>query len=223
MTVANVKRDDGLYWPVDVSAGFLVVKTYPVLYRQHCQEYGLTRDLYAVPRTDREPDESAIKYRGLDREALQSWKEGELEAESFLTQLESGKELRSADGFIFLLRDARETYSLLGDRQGEYEIIWSRVAGSEEAPPEGFQSLGFEATYFTGDHFSPSCDCMMFPRWHGTDDEGTLFLQYFRQLNSFGMFNTIEQARAFVECYLSLDWTEHDEYEFAEVFVRSVD
>ena len=61
---------------------------------------------------------------------------------------------------------------------------------------------------------------MLIPRWHGTDEEGTLFLKYFKQLNSFGLFNSIENAKEFLEYYLSFDWTERGEFYITEVFLN---
>ncbi len=64
---------------------------------------------------------------------------------------------------------------------------------------------------------------MLFPRWHGTDKEGELFMPYFRQLNSHGLFATPAIAQDFLDYYHSFDWTEHDtngDYVVAEVFIR---
>jgi hypothetical protein len=60
---------------------------------------------------------------------------------------------------------------------------------------------------------------MLFPRWHGTDEEGELFIKYFNQLNSFGLFNSIETAEEFLQYYLSFDWTERDDYYIVEVLL----
>jgi len=49
---------------------------------------------------------------------------------------------------------------------------------------------------------------MLIPRWNGTDKEGTLFQKYFNQLNSFGLFNSIEIAKEFLYYYLSIAWSE---------------
>jgi len=70
----------------------------------------------------------------------------------------------------------------------------------------------------TGDHFSASCDCLCFPRWHGTDPEGLLFREHFSRLNRDGLFRSAQEARAFLRYYLSFDWTETGEYEIAEVW-----
>lgn len=206
---------------VDVDAGFLVVKTFIRLYDECKDRYALQRDLYAVPRIDRLPMESPIQYRGLDRDALDDYANSDIEAEVRLALLAIDNQ--AVNGIVYSQRDIEEVYASLGLLQGEYEIIWSRTAESCVAPPDGYSSVGFEPTYFASDHFSPSCDCMLFPRWHGTDDAGELFIPYFRQLNRHGLFLTVEVAQKFLAYYLSFDWTEQDfagDYVIAEVFIR---
>jgi hypothetical protein len=146
----------------EIGAGFLIVKAFARLYVEYADRYDLRRDVYAMPRIDREPAQSKIQYRGLDRDALDSYENSKLDAEVQLALLRLDG--RAEDGIVFSWSDAQEVYSLLGPLQPDYEIIWSRLAGREIAPPDGYASAGFEATYFTGDHFSPSCDCMLFPR-----------------------------------------------------------
>ncbi len=55
---------------MESQAGFLIVKTFHRLYNDYAKLYGLTSDLYAIPRINKEPGEYAIQYRGLDRDAL---------------------------------------------------------------------------------------------------------------------------------------------------------
>jgi hypothetical protein len=57
-----------------------------------------------------------------------------------------------------------------------------------------------------------------FPRWHGTDPEGVLFREHFERLNRHGLFESAQEASAFLAFYLSFDWTETGEYEIAEVW-----
>ena len=66
---------------------------------------------------------------------------------------------------------------------------------------------------------------MCFPRWHGTDPEGALFLSYFQRLNAKGLFDEPDVASAFLSFYLSFEWTEKGDYYIAEVWspvVRAV-
>jgi len=89
------------------------------------------------------------------------------------------------DGFLGTLEQAMDVLRWAHEETPEaYEVAWARVAGTSEAPPAGFVLLGFEPSYFTGDHFSAVCDCLCFPRWHGTDPEGTLFSECRRRRTS---------------------------------------
>ncbi len=61
---------------------------------------------------------------------------------------------------------------------------------------------------------------MLFPRWHGTDPEGVLFLEHFRKLNAHGLFETAEAAGEFLEYYVSFPQSEQGDYVIAEIFLR---
>ena len=217
MLACNLARNE---W-VNIEAGFLIVKTFARLYSEYKDRYDLRRDVYAMPRVDREPERSPIQYRGLDRDALDDYADSKLDAEIQLALL--ALDNRAVEGITFAQSDAEEVYSLLGPLQPDYEIIWSRIAGSSAAPPDGYVAIGFEPSYFANDHFSPSCDCMLIPRWHGTDMEGELFLPYFQQLNVHGLFADPKATQDFLRHYLSFDWTEAEPsggYVIAEVFIR---
>ncbi|MBN1758878.1 MAG: hypothetical protein JW863_11200 [Chitinispirillaceae bacterium] len=202
---------------INIKAGFLLVKTYATIWSEYSKKYDLKKDFYGFPRIDRNPSEQRIQYRGLDRDALDAYKDSDNLAEIQMEELEkSGK---CDDGFLFDLTIAREIQELLKEKITEYEIIWTRIEGIDIAPPDGFKSIGFEPSFFVGDHFSASSDCMIIPRWHGTDDEGTLFSKYFDKLNRYGLFESPEEAKSFLDYYLSFDWTETGEYEIAEVFI----
>jgi hypothetical protein len=214
-----------VFYPGDnkiYDSGFLVVKTYKRQYRDWLVDWvtkpDLIPDIYALPRPDRQPGDYNLKYRGMDRDEISiDHKHRTLASLRVEDLIEEGK---AADGIFTNQSDALDlvTYLDEGDRL-DYEIIWAKVADSPIVPPTGYRTVGFEATYFLGDHFSAQCDCMLFPRWHGTDDEGTLFLEHFHKLNSYGMFDSIQDARNFLEYYRSFDWTEIGEYVIAEVFI----
>ena len=78
-------------------------------------------------------------------------------------------------------------------------------------------SLGFEPTWFVGDCFSAVCDCMCFPKWHGTDKEGVLFVEHYERLNQHALFNSRNEAQAFLDFYRSFDWKETGNYVIAEI------
>jgi hypothetical protein len=213
-----------LYWKDNIiyDSGFLIVKTFERQYRDWLSKWvkrlDLIPDIYSLPRPDRQPSGYNIKYRGMDRDELSADPPYDTLAKLRVDELID--ERRSADGLLFGETEASDLFAYLDDNDKlDYEIIWARVADSLIVPPSGYQSVGFEPTFFLGDHFAPQCDCMLFPRWHGTDDEGTLFLEHYLKLNNYGLFESIQDAKNFLEFYLSFDWTETGEYVIAEVFV----
>jgi hypothetical protein len=200
---------------VSVTSGFLVVKRFEPLFREFTARSKLDRRIYALPVLGDEPSAAAVRYRGLDRDAIQAFAEGSL-AQIRLAELDPED---AGEGFLATADQARDVLRWAEEESpGLYELAWARVAGSAAAPPAGFERLGFEPSYFTGDHFSASCDCLCFPRWHGTDPEGLLFREHFGRLTRDGLFRSAEEARQFLAFYLSFDWTETGEYELAEVF-----
>jgi hypothetical protein len=210
-------------------AAFLILKTFEHLHGEYVTRYNSTRDWYAIPRIDRKPLDMPVRYRGVDRDALRPASgtgadtQDRLLAEIRLSELE--KDERCFGAFIYSLDDALDVlgYLSMDGFANEYELGWIKKANSKEPAPADFCSLGFEPSYFFPDSdspFSPSCDCMLFPRWHGTDQEGRLFLPHFQQLNNCGLFPTPQQAKDFLAFYLSFDWTETGDYEIVEVFVR---
>ena len=200
-----------------MDCGYLIVKTFKKLYQDYVDRYDLDKDWYAIPRKDRDASESLIKYRGIDRDAMDDYKNSNDLSEVFMAEL--AEKDQCMDGFLFTEKDVQQAFDFLSTPE-EYEIIWVRIADSNAIAPSGYQSIGFEPSYFEGDHFSASCDCMLIPRWHGTDEEGVLFLPFFEKLNQNGLFNSINEVNEFVEFYLSYDWTERGPYEIVEVFVK---
>jgi hypothetical protein len=59
---------------------------------------------------------------------------------------------------------------------------------------------------------------MCFPRWHGTDEDGTLFLEHYSRLNSHGLFDSAAHATDFLRFYTSFDWTETGDYSIVSVW-----
>jgi len=202
---------------MEIEAGYLIVKTFPKLYQDYVQRYELSKPIYALPRIDLGPDDYEIRYRGIDRDVLDAYTDSDNLAEIRMSELENDN--KCEDGFLFTQADVNDVMSYLADLK-TYEIIWTRIAISNHKPPDGFIPIGFEPSYFVGDHFSASCDCMLIPRWHGTDKEGALFKDYFDKLNKHGLFKAHDIAKSFLDFYLSFDWTETGEYEIAEVFIK---
>jgi|SRR5579884_1132890 len=203
---------------MSIQAGFLIVKTYPRLYRDYVTRYSLKKPLYALPRLDQDCSQMLIQYRGLDRDALKPYRDSDNLAEVRMAELQN-EERCNEDGFLPSLEIAMEVMQYVSNAD-DYEVIWTRIARSGMRPLLKFYSAGYDPTYFTGDHFSASCDCMMIPRWHGTDKEGTLFQEHFLQLNQYGLFSSPDHASTFLNYYLSFDWTETGDYEIAEIFLQ---
>jgi hypothetical protein len=202
---------------MSVESGFLVVKRFEALYRAFAGDPKFDHDIYALPLFGTDPDRRTVKYRGLDREAIAPFAKGSL-AQIRMFEL-NGDDIDGSEDFLSTLDGARDVLGWANEEApGTFEIIWTRVAGVPDAVPAGFGPLGFEPTYFTSDHFSAICDCMCFPRWHGTDAEGTLFRAHFDRLNASGLFDGAPDASAFLAYYLSFDWTETGDYEIAEVW-----
>ncbi len=213
-----------------LSFGYLVVEKYPYLYEKYKQRYQLTHDLYALPRMDRNPEDYPIQYRGIDRDCLEPndmapRNLAEMRMAEIAMQVKKEKrdyyysEYYPDQDFI-PVEMLDEMYEWLEDDRPKFETIFVRIAGIPCDIPEGYRSIGFEPSYFNSDHFSASCDCMLISRWHRTDNEGSLFLRYFNQLNKYGMFDSPEAAREFLDYYLSFDWTERGEYFITEVFIQ---
>ncbi len=215
---------------MDRLSAFLVVKTFARLYRDYAGRYALARDVYAMPRTDKGPDDATLRYRGLDRDplyALHRYAERNLMSEGMSYHLaevriaELEAEGHADNMYIAAYEDAIDVCGWIDERErGNYEIIWARVAGSARRVPSGYRFAGFEPSYFPDGCFSASCDCMLFPRWHGTDEGGQLFAPFFRRLNQHGLFETRADAEEFLRYYRSFDWTERGTYQTAEVFLH---
>jgi len=142
-----------------LGSGFLVVLRFDELYEKYAPRYQFTRDVYAIPRVDRSWTACPVKYRGTDRDALDNSEYSSVLAELFMEEIAA--EGRCIDGLLRDSEDVREVLRLLEADAGRYEPIWVRQLGSRDNAPDGYRFLGIEASYFVGDHFSASCDCMM--------------------------------------------------------------
>ena len=214
--------------------GFLIVTRFEALYRNYCdriekvarKHWGFTDKLiYSVPQERLPSSEVPKKYRGIDRVPLIAWPSREFPDETWMGReepeasqaLEDLEIATQADeGFIFSVLDARRVYSLLRNPDW-WELIWARNSDERMDRNGVGLTLGFEPTWFGGDRFSAVCDCMCFPRWHGTDPEGTLFAEYYERLNEHALFNSRAEAQQFLDYYRSFDWTETGDYVIAEI------
>lgn len=199
-------------------SGFLIVLNFNKLYERYVDRYKLESEIYAIPILNKSPEEYRIKYRGIDRDPICGYLNTDVLAGIRLYELE--EEERSEDDFLFEENDALDVFQFLDKEREDYEIVWVRISNSGDSIPEGYKSIGFEPSYFYGGHFSAVCDCMLIPRWHGTDKEGAIFKEYFNQLNCYGLFDNSVIAKEFLNYYLSFDWTERGDFEIVEVFVK---
>jgi hypothetical protein len=220
-----------------VASGFLIVKTFDRYYREYIEQRESIKgalpkgQIYSVPRSGVGPEAVSKKYRGIDRDPLFAWNSKdeeyfrgtglvvepiprELTAHLAIGELE--KEQKADYDFIFDREEVRRILGLI-EAPRERELIWVGEIDSNPVRPSDCVLLGYEPTMFWGHHFSAISDCMCFPCWHGHDDEGTLFLPYHERLNEHALFNTPQDAREYIDFYLSHDWTETGDYVIAEI------
>jgi hypothetical protein len=222
--------------------GFLLVKRFDVLYAEFAARPEFDRHIYALPRFGTSPHQVAKQYRGLDRDPLIPSHPPPpphymVAAPTPFNALESANSVLAAQMRMYELEEEDRCWrSLLFDEDGlveilrwleeehehRYETLWSKVANSEAEPPTGYRRLGYEPSSFPADHFSTVADALCFPRWHGTDDEGVLFAEHFDRLNSNALFDRPSAAEAYLDYYLSIPWTERDEFSIAEIWASDL-
>jgi hypothetical protein len=170
----------------------------------------------------------ARRYRGIDRDWVSpvSGEHASL-AENRLAEIQRDRYGDAFDDFVFrgdggVIAEEDDARDVLRwatmERPGEYELGWARVVASDAAVPDGLTRLGFEPSWFPSSDFSPLADCLLLPRWHGADAEGTEFVGEFESLTRDGLFATAAEVERFVERYLSFDWSEQGDYRVVEVF-----
>jgi hypothetical protein len=203
----------------NIEFAYLVVKRFDVLYKDFAQKPKFNRPIYALPMFGTDWNASRIHYHGLDRDPLTAWNDSRgLAAQIRMAEL--GEVPPHVGCYLFLSEDLIDVLKWAEEEvPGEYEPVWARIAGSDNTPPISYSLAGYEPSYFPGGFFSPLCDCMCFPRWHGTDQEGVLFGEYFKRLNGYGLFTSQNDAIDFLNYYLSFDWTETGEYQIIEVWI----
>jgi hypothetical protein len=213
--------------------GFLVVKRFDVLYAEFAAKPAFNAHIYALPRFGASPDDVAKQYHGLGRDPLASSNPPPPPHITPIHAFESANLFLAAEMRMCELEQEDRCWNfLIYDRDGLndvlrwleeehercYETLWARVSGSEAQPPNGYRRLGYEPSYFPRGHFSTVADAMCFPRWHGTDSEGVLFVEHFDRLNSSALFNDANAAKAYLDYYLSFSWTERGDFSVAEVW-----
>lgn len=207
-----------------MNAGYIIQTRFEVLYRDHassptspcCSDH----PLYGLPIRGREaPRADQPWYRGTNRDPVSAlsyersqWFEENnyplraTPATNLLAEIEDRTD--RDDGYVTLREDVLRIWEALGDEQRTYEAIYAHT-GDTSGIPDDVIFLGYDYGYDGSDHFSCICDCMFFPFWHGTDKEGTAFLDHYQRLNRHGLFDTVKDAQAFFDHYQSIEWTEH--------------
>ena len=196
---------------------FCVARKYELIYKENLPRFSCPRQIYALPF-----GEKPFKvYLGTDRDCASEYSR---DIREDLTDGEKAllKRIREQSGELcYFLRseDEAEMFRGMLEAADEYELIHARSAGSDEPCPEGYELLGYDVSYAVdcGGAFSIICDCMFICRWHGCDDEGTLFHEDFDKLNENGLFSSFDDAYAYMVKYLNEDWSERGNYSIFEV------
>lgn len=170
-------------------ATFCVLRKYEPIYEENLPRFSCPKQIYALPF-----GEKPFKvYLGTDREGASEYSCG---IGSDLTDgeralLERMHEQSGELGAMLRSEADAELFRGMLEAAQEYELIHARCAGSDEPYPEDYEFLGYDVSYPVdcGGAFSIICDCMFICRWHGCDDEGTLFSEDFNKLNENGLFS----------------------------------
>lgn len=112
--------------------------------------------------------------------------------------------------------DIRDTFYA----QAHCDLVWVKLHGAVAISPEGYEFCGYDITYppTVEGAYSIINDCMFICKWHGCDAAGIAFLSYFEKLNENGLFDDADTALAYMNHYLSFDWTERGEYCICGIF-----
>ncbi|MHC4145555.1 MAG: hypothetical protein ACYSWW_21535 [Planctomycetota bacterium] len=197
---------------MEVTAGFLIVKTFERTYRDYLASLEKLRELDSRDPRDPMPLELMPgKYRGVARDPIEPWfeifrgaglfdepTEQELAASLFMTELsESGK----AEGFFILaLDDARKPFGMI-QPPVEREIIWARRMDRADTPPPETVFLGYEPIDFEGDFSSIITSVVFFRYRQGSDPAGKYAKILHAKLNKWGLFDTATDAQDYVDSF----------------------
>jgi len=200
-------------------AQFSIVKKYSVIYKEELPRFQKNPlNIYALPFSE-VPEKV---YNGLDRmgpgifdKMKRSLTKEQREIVNIIKESWSAEEL-------MLDEEKAKLYLSLFRRSDDYELIWTRISGSNDPVPEGYQFIGYDIAYppSCSGAFSIVCDCMFICRWHGCDEEGTLFIDDFNRLNHYGLFDVWQDAYNYLAKYIREDWTERGEFGIFEVYMK---
>ena len=211
-----------------VTAGFIIVASFARMYREFKPKVGVSEpDVFSIPRVDAEPVASNKHYRGIGRDAIESWTVQDLELgfpnvsfpdepKACLAMQRHDEQGEVSGDFILSRTAAEDVWSMLV-RPQEWEMVWTRRDDARDFPPVDSSRLGFEPTWFYGDRFSAVMDSMCFPRWHGTIPNDPTLIRFHSLLNANGLFDSAEAALEFQKYYECETWAESGPYFIAEV------
>ncbi len=162
------------------------------------------------------------RYRGIQRDAIDRWWEGESSAGDRMTNEQARRRIWELYGpdpclhwteptlfdsdLLPTVEMAREILSLT-DAPSDREIL--RVTRTNVAPTP--KTIGFDVGYWGSDHFSLIADAMMMPQWHGCPPEQLGSLEpWARALNDQQLFPTAADAMEYRHWYLGQPWAEEE-------------
>jgi hypothetical protein len=174
----------------------------PILLEQMPGEY------HGIARNPIEPWIEDFRGSGMIKEPI----EQELDGSLFLKDLaDTGK----ADfWYIFNWDDVRKLLAMIHPPI-EREIIWARRIDTKDPPPQETEILGYEPIQFGGDFTSLIADVLFF-RYFKTSDcddpDGTRAKNFYSRLNEWGLFDTPDLARQYVDSFPLLPEHERPEH-----------
>lgn len=202
-------------------ARFLAVKKYEILYREELSRFRTNPlHIYGLPYYDM-PEKS---YYGVGRDGHPLFgnpkKDLTKDQKSFLYQLQNFS--IHFDEAVAKSESSMIAYLDLYENCEDYEIIWTKIHGSDENVPSGYRFIGYDVSYppEQNEAFSMICDCMFICRWYGCDEDGTLFQESYDKLNEYGLFDDAELAYAYMMKYLSQDFSEKGTFGIFEVYQK---
>ena len=207
---------------MEVSSGFLVVKTFARMYREYLDIF---KRWWQKEHPNDEPvlvEQMTGKYRGICRDPMQPWTEKfrdtgvvepteqELKASIFMWELADLK--KEEDDFIFDLEDAKKMIAKIPPPI-EREIIWARRIDKNEKPPSQTDLLGYEPTAFYPDDHGSILANYAFFAFCRTEKEKHLTKQldkFHSKLNKWGLFDSAIEAQKYKDFILEIAPEEHE-------------
>lgn len=186
----------------EISAGFCIVEKYDYVYQKE------------LPRFNKKPGNKPYGLPYGDKPKKMYLGIGNLSSE-IATQNHNFY----LDSCLKAENEVIEIRNILFSKE-HCDVVWFKVYGSDAIAPNGYESCGYDITYVPDINgaYSIINDCMFICKWHGCDDEGIAFQDYFAALNDNGLFNDVETAISYMKHYLGFEWSERGEFCICEIF-----